>query len=116
VQDRDERLALDELHDEEGQLLVAGVVDGLAVVVDRGDVRMREGGRVPGLVAETGQEVRITRVLAAEHLGRDDPVENPVARLPHLAHPAGGDRGGDLVPVGQQAAGGERHQPPCPSR
>ena len=65
VQDRDQRLALDELHDEEGQLLVAGVVDGLAVVVDRGDVRMGQGGRVPGLVAEPGQEVRIAGVLAA---------------------------------------------------
>ena len=79
VQDRDERVALDELHDQERQLLGAGVVDGLAVVVDRGDVRVGQRGRVPGLVAEPGQEARVAHVLAAEHLGRDGPVEHPVA-------------------------------------
>ena len=64
VQDRDQRLALDELHDQEGELLGAAVVDGLAVVVDRGDVRVGQRRGVPGLVAEPGEEARVAGVLA----------------------------------------------------
>jgi hypothetical protein len=107
---------LDELHDEERQLLGAGVVHRLAVVVDRGDVGVGEGGGVPGLVAESGEEARVAHVLAAEHLGGDGPVEDAVAGAPDLAHAAGGDRRDDLVAPGEQASDGERHQPPCSSR
>jgi hypothetical protein len=115
VQDRDERLTLDELHDEEGQLL-AGVVDGLAVVEDGGDVGVGQGRGVAGLVPEAREEARVPGELALEHLRRDDAVEHLVAGLPDLAHAAHGDRRGDLVAPGQHAPDRQCHQPPCPSR
>jgi hypothetical protein len=69
-----------------------------------------QGGGVPGLVAEAGEEVLVAGVLALEDLGRDDAVQDLVAGLPDLTHAARRDRGHDLVPAGQQAADGERHQ------
>jgi hypothetical protein len=47
VEDRDQRLALDQLHDEEGELRAALVL-GLAVVVDRGDVGVGQRRRCAG--------------------------------------------------------------------
>jgi hypothetical protein len=100
-QERRQRLPLDELHHQVGEPLPL-VVD-LAVVEDRGDVRVVQERGVLGLGAEPGDERGVTGELAAQHLHGDRAVQEHVLGPPHPAHAAAGEHLEQLVPVGEQA-------------
>src|SRR5699024_3711312 len=74
-----------------------GAAVELAVVVQRGDAVVREGGGVSGLGAEALEEALVARVLLAQHLDRDLAVQLLVTALPDLPHPPGGDQRGPFV-------------------
>ena len=69
---RRQRLALDQLHDQVGERLAGAVLRrGLAVVEDGGGVGVAQRGGVLGLGAEAGDERRVAGVLAAQDLDGD---------------------------------------------
>ena len=106
-----ERLAVDELHDQVGAVGRRPVVGcALPVVEDRGDAGVVQRGGVARLGLEAGAEERVVGVLGLEHLDRHGPVQDGVARRPHLAHAAGGDARLEEVAVGvvDVAARGQR--------
>ena len=70
AQQRRQRLAVDELHDEPRP------VGQLAVVVDRRDPGVRQPCCVPGLGAEAGAELLVVDELGAQRLDRDRSVEH----------------------------------------
>ena len=86
-----EVLPLDELEGEEGLPV------GLLEPVDRGDVRVVEGGEEVGLALEAPQALFVLRHLGRQHLDRDVPVEVRVGGAVDLAHPPGPESRGDLV-------------------
>ena len=80
--ERPQRLALDQLHDEEGLALV------LVDVVDRADVGMVQGGGGAGLAAEPLQPLRDPGILRGQELEGDAPAQAGVLGLvddPHAA-------------------------------
>ena len=95
VEDRRERLAGDELHDEEGETLV------LAVVEDRGDVGVHQGGRVDGLVAEAEREQALVVGVGTHDLDGDLALQHRVGPGPDVGHPTGGDALVQVVAVAQ---------------
>ena len=82
LEDRGERLARDELHDEEGGAVL------LAVVVDVRDALVVHERRVAGLGAEALEEPGVAEVLVLEDLDGDGSADDEVGGLPHLAHAA----------------------------
>ena len=84
-EDLGQRLAVDELHDEEGQAVV------LAVVEDRGDVGVQEAGGVHGLVTEAEGEEALVVGVGAHDLDRDAALEHVVDAGPDIGHAPGGD-------------------------
>ena len=91
-----ERLAGNELHDEERAAVL------LAVVEDVGDALVVDERGVAGLGAEALEEARVAQVLVFEDLDGDGAPDDEVGRLPHLAHAADGD---PRVAVGTAAEG-----------
>ncbi len=86
-----ERFPLEQLHHQE--VRVALVPD----VEQRADVGMVERGDRLRLALETLAALVVLREAGGEDLDRDAAVEAGVLPPPHLAHPAGADRGGELV-------------------
>ena len=62
---------------------------GLAVVIDLGDVRVRERAGLLGLGPEPGQAVRLAGVLRVQQFDRDGAAQREVGATPHLAHATG---------------------------
>ena len=87
LEDRRERLAGHELHDEVGAAVL------LAVVEDVGDALVVDERGVAGLGAEPLEEAGVAEVLVLEDLDRDGAADDEVGRLPDLAHAADRDRG-----------------------
>ena len=98
-----ERLALQELHDQEvGAVLMADVEE-------RADVRVRERRDGLGFPIETQPCVRIAGQGRREDLDRDGAVQARVVRLVDLPHPPGADAGEDFVGA-EPRTRRERHQ------
>ena len=70
---------------------------GLAAVVDRDDVRVRQAGGVLRLAAEALDELLVARVTVVEDLDRDVPAELLVLGEVHVGHPAGAELPHDPV-------------------
>jgi hypothetical protein len=84
-------LALDELHHE--RLDAVGVFEP----VDRGDLRVIQGGEDFGFALKTRQSIAITRDRGRQELDRDLPLQRRVRRPIHLPHSAFTDLGSDGV-------------------
>jgi hypothetical protein len=72
-----------------GHALHSDVVDTVlrtSLVVDGDDVRVREGGRAPGLTPKALYELLVFRVLVPEDFERHLPVKNLVVGQVHLRH------------------------------
>ncbi len=70
---------------------------GLAAVVDRDDVRMRQPGRVLRLAAEALDELLVLRVAVVEHLQRHAAAQLLVLGEVDVRHPAGAQLADHLV-------------------
>ena len=99
-QPRGERLAVDQLHDEEVDPLV------VADVVDRADVRMIERGDGARLAFEAGAALRVGGEGRRQDLHGDIPSEPRVLRAVDLAHPASAD--GRIDPIRAELTAEER--------
>ena len=88
-----ERLALEILHDEILDFALA------SDVVQRADVRMREGGDRLRLAFEPLARLGRRGQPARQHLDGDGPVEPGVERLVDLAHSSGADQAEDPIPA-----------------
>ena len=97
LQDRRQRPAVDELHDDE----VGAAV--LAPVEHRHDVGVREVGGRLGLPAEPLDERAVDGELGEEHLERHRAVEKPVVGAVHLGHATTGDEVVELVALREDA-------------
>ena len=100
------RVALDVLHDDEGQggLLAHGVGHGLLAGVVHGDDRgVVEGRRRLGLAAEARVEGRVLREVGAQQLDGDGTGEPGVVADVDLGHAAASDQLPDLVAPRQHA-------------
>ena len=86
-----EALALDDLHRD-----VVGAL-GLAAVVDRDDVRVREACRGLGLSAEALDESSSFRISVVQDLDRDAAAELAVLGEVDVRHPAGSEAPHDAV-------------------
>ena len=82
-QTRRERVALEELHDEVVSLVMT------TDVVQRADVRVREGGNRPGFAGESGPLLFVKCEVDRENLDRHRAIETGVGRAEDLAHAAG---------------------------
>ena len=104
-----QRVALDVLHDQEGELLVA------AVVVDVDDAGVVDGGHGAGLAAEPLGEAGLVQQGGQQDLDRDRTAEHLVGAAPDVAHAAAGD---PLVEPVAAAEGHSRadHLSPLPGR
>jgi hypothetical protein len=80
LEHRRERLAGDELHDEEGAAVL------LAVVEDVRDALVVHQGGVPSLGTEALEEPGVPHVLVLEDLDGNGAADDEVSGLPHLAH------------------------------
>ena len=80
-----ERMAVDELHDDVGEVFM------LAVVEQRGDVVVRQAGREQGLLVEALREDRLCGRVGPHDFDRDDARQDGVLRTPDIAHPPGCD-------------------------
>ena len=76
-------LALDELHDEEGDAL------DFVQLEDGGDVGVRQRGQSLRLGPKPGEVRRVFLEMRMDDLERDLTVQLGIARAVHLAHPAG---------------------------
>jgi hypothetical protein len=94
--ERGQRAALDELHDEVGGVAL------LAEVVDRHDVGVLQAGAVDRLGAEAFEERLLLGRLRTEHLHGDRPLELLVDRVPDLAHAPDGDDLLEAVAPGEE--------------
>src|SRR5699024_8356042 len=74
-----------------------GAAIELAVVVQRRDPVVREGGGVAGRGADAAEQALVPRVLLARRLHPDLAAAFLVAALPDRPHPAGGDQRGQFV-------------------
>src|SRR5439155_21589927 len=72
---------------------------GLAAVVDRDDVRVREAGGVLRLAAEALDELLVVRVPVVQDLDRDPPAELLVLGEVDVGHPARAQLANDSVPA-----------------
>src|SRR5205807_710716 len=70
---------------------------GLAAVIDRDDVRMRQAGRVLGLAAEALDELVVAGMPIVEDLDRDPPAQHFVLREIHVRHSARAELAHDAV-------------------
>ena len=95
VEDSGERLAGDELHDEEREALV------LAVVEDRRDVGVQQRRRVHRLVAEAEGEEPLVVGVGAHDLDRDLAPQHEVGAGPDIGHPPGSDAALQLIAVAE---------------
>jgi hypothetical protein len=95
--DRRHVLAVDELHDD----VRAGRL--LAEVEDRDDVRVAQRRGGAGLVAEAGQEVRVTTELGAQQLDRDVAIQLGVARPVDRRHAALSEELHEAIAAAQDA-------------
>ena len=86
-----EGLALEILHDEEGDAVL------LADVVHGADVRVGQGGDRPGLALEPQASVRLVDGPGGQDLDRDRSLEPPIEGSVDVAHAARPDQGDDLV-------------------
>ena len=86
LQDFSERLALDELHADEGPRL------GLTKVVNRDNRRMVERGRRPGFEFESPHSLGVACAIGRQELERDVTAEPGVMREIHLAHATGSQK------------------------
>ena len=93
AEDRRERLALDQLHGEEGPVAEA------ADVVDRHDAGMLQLPADLRLLDEPPGHVGPVGVLLQQHLDRQVAAQVDVAAAQHGAHAAAGDLAGELVAV-----------------
>ncbi len=93
TQDRGERFALNELHDDE----VSAVV--LAPVEDGDDVRVGQVGGGLRLAAEALDEGPVDRELGEQHLERDGAIEFAVDGAVHQGHATACHEVGQLVPA-----------------
>ena len=80
-----QRLALDELRDDEGPAVE------LAEVVDDHDVRVVQTRRGPRFLVEAAQPIAVGGELRRQELERHGPIELGVVREIDLAHPAGAE-------------------------
>jgi hypothetical protein len=85
-----QRVALEELGDGVDASVLA------AEVVDREDVRMREGRDGERLALEARQRLGVVRHLRGENLDRDVALQLGIPRSVDLAHPARAERRDDL--------------------
>ena len=65
---------------------------GLLEPVDRGDVRVVEGGEEVRLALEAAEALGVLRDLGRQHLDRDVAAEVRVGGAVDLAHAAGAER------------------------
>ena len=86
-----ERLALQELHDREGQPLDA------PQLVDGQDAGMRERRHRPGLPLEPTPHLVVVCEIVGQHFYGDVPFEARIVRSIHLSHAAGSEPIDDLV-------------------
>ena len=100
LQQLTQRLALDELHDDERD--TGAVEDVLAGVVDRHDrgVVQHRGGL--GLAPEPHLEGGIRGQVGAQHLDRDGAAEPPVAAPAHFGHASAAEHVAQLVAVSEE--------------
>ena len=94
-----QRLAVDELHDQERQAVV------LAVVEDGGDVGVDQSRGVQRLVAEAKGEQLLVVGVGTHHLERDHPLQDLVLRRPDVGHAAGRDASLEPVPLAENESG-----------
>ena len=94
-----ERLALDELEDQEADAV------RFFEAVDRADVRVIQRGEHPRLALEAREAIRVARERAGQDLDRDVAPELRVVRLVHLAHAARAEQRLQLI----AAEGRARH-------
>ena len=80
----------------------------LAVVVDPGDVLMRQPAGVLRLRAEPGERLGVAEV---QHLDRHEPGQDKVGRAPDFAEPARADPLPQHVPAAEDSAAGCSHIP-----
>ena len=105
VEDLAQGLALDVLHDDEGDIVRPAVrvhALVLAGVVDRDDRGVVEAGAGLGLSAEAGEERGIAREVAAQHLDGDRTLEAQVDPPVDLGHAAAADQLTHFVPSAEQ--------------
>ncbi len=95
---RDAR-SIDELHDDEPFVVLDPGVE------HRGDIRVRDARRVPGLHLEACDEVGVLGELRPQDLHGDVTTEAHVMRAPDRRHAAGADLLEQAIAVGQQRAG-----------
>ena len=100
--DLGQRRAIDELHDQRHR--AASFLDA----VDLRDVWMVQGREDLRFAFEPGQPFRVRREGRGKDLDGDAALKPVVARLVHLAHPAGAKQRVDVVGA-DAGPGGERH-------
>ena len=105
-----QRLALQELHHDEGPPVGRG-----AEVGDVDDVLVADGAGQPRLLQQARDQLGLVVELLEQHLDRHRPPEHRVPRLVHRPHAALADAADDLVAVGQhrtqQRVGGRSSGP-----
>ena len=95
-----QRLAFEQLHDQEVSPLVA------ADVVKRRDVRVIQPGDRLGFALKTGSSFRQVGKIIEQHLDGNGSLETRIARFIDLTHAAAADARKNLV-VAQSRAGGQ---------
>ena len=94
-----QRLAVEQLHDEERRAVV------LADVVESTDVRVGQLGDGPRFTVEPFAELRTGGECGRQDLDGDGAIEPRVTGFEHLAHATGADRREDLVGAEAWAGG-----------
>lgn len=85
--------SLHQFHDDVGQVDVALIVDGH-------DVRMAEGGSMPGLGLEPSSQISVAGQMAMQNLDGHIPFHLVVGRVKDRAHPTGADAARQGVATG----------------
>jgi hypothetical protein len=102
-------VALDVLHDQERELLIA------AVVVDVDDARVVDGGHGAGLAAEPLGEAGLVQQRREQDLHRDRSAQDLVRSAPDVTHAAAGDPFVQAVPAAEGDSRAD-HVSPLPGR
>ena len=105
AQQRRERGAVDEVHDQEREAVLLGEV------ADADDVAVGDASADAGLVAETPQDVLVRDAVGAEDLERHLLAEVLVDGAVDGAGAALADQVDDPIAAGQELAGGELRAP-----